>query len=280
MLRVPVALPADPTSRLRDDDQGGVVSGFEDEHALSGGRAVPAHRPRSIRGHDAPHAHVLVQLGTVLDQVFSNLDAVCDELVLDKLLEGGVRGVRRVLLDPVDAHQVEQARLLRAAHARQLSGRAGRAVDFHARLTGTSARQLLVSGSGRQGVAAVGARDAEFVREALLLVLEFPSLGSREAETPVARRVARTRPSISSNNERSQITRLPSRSLGFFSSVCAAGPLTRIVRPYDLRRGCTNVAGEKSSRGVTAAARVPAGEKTGGGTSRPCPEELHGMEHL
>jgi hypothetical protein len=188
MLRVPVALPADPTSRLRDDDQGGVVSGFEDEHALSGGRAVPAHRPRSIRGHDAPHAHVLVQLGTVLDQVFSNLDAVCDELVLDKLLEGGVRGVRRVLLDPVDAHQVEQARLLRAAHARQLSGRAGRAVDFHARLTGTSARQLLVSGSGRQGVAAVGARDAEFVREALLLVLEFPSLGSREAETPVARR--------------------------------------------------------------------------------------------
>jgi hypothetical protein len=36
ILRVPVALPADPTSaRLRDDDRGEVVSVFEDERALS-----------------------------------------------------------------------------------------------------------------------------------------------------------------------------------------------------------------------------------------------------
>ena len=37
ILRVPVSLPADPTSaRLRDDDRGEVVSVFEDERALSG----------------------------------------------------------------------------------------------------------------------------------------------------------------------------------------------------------------------------------------------------
>jgi hypothetical protein len=135
---------------------------------------------------------VLVRLGTVLDQVLSNFHAICDELVLAQLLEGGVhdrgvRGVRRVLLQAVHAHQVQHVRLLRAAHARHLAGRAGRAVDLHDGSTRALARQLLGSGSGRQGLAAARACDAEFVREPLLLVLEFPILGTREAKTSAAR---------------------------------------------------------------------------------------------